>query len=147
MKIAKRKHSMNTRQIIGPALMVVGFAAAAISAEGAWRRIDYPDYTRRWPQMKGVMLGSSTEKEFKDLRAMGANLVRYQMNAGWKQFADDIAYAQFLHDASEIGVEHHGKAVEHKQDFYESGCERKSYFKLPAVKPNVLIPVIEVMLK
>ena len=71
--------------------VALAFAAmvSVMSAEGAWRRIDYPDYTRRWPQMKGVMLGSSTEKEFTDLRSMGANLVRYQMNADWKQFAGE----------------------------------------------------------
>ena len=63
------------------------------------------------------------------------------------QFADEIAYAQFLHDASEIGVERHGERSEHKQDFYESGCEGTSYLLLPAVKPSVLMPVIEVILK
>ena len=58
--------------------LALAFAAMSLATAGAdvWRRIDYPDYTRRWPQMKGVMLGSSTEKEFTDLRAMGANLVR-----------------------------------------------------------------------
>ena len=30
---------------------------------------------------------------------------------------------------------------------YKTGCEGVAYFKLPAVKPNVLIPVIEVVLK
>ena len=62
-------------------------------------------------------------------------------------FADEIAYAQFLHDASEIGVERHGERSEHKQDFYESGCEGVSYLLLPAVKPSVLVPVVEVILK
>ena len=62
-------------------------------------------------------------------------------------FADEIAYAQFLHDASEIGIERHGEDWTHKQNFYESGCETVSYLRLPAVRPDVLIPVIEVILK
>ena len=62
-------------------------------------------------------------------------------------FADDVAYAQFLHDASEIAIERHGTAMEQVQDFYRSGNEGVSYFRLPAVKPDVLIPVIEVGLK
>lgn len=62
-------------------------------------------------------------------------------------FAADVAYAQFLHDASEIALEDHGKAMEQTQDFYRSGNEGISYFRLPAVKPDVLIPVIEVILK
>jgi alpha-L-fucosidase len=61
-------------------------------------------------------------------------------------FADEIAYAQFLHDASEIGVELHGTKLSHLQNFYESGCENVSYLSLPPVKPDVLIPVIEVIL-
>ena len=62
-------------------------------------------------------------------------------------FAEDVVYAQFLHDASEIGIEHHGEDWAHKQNFYESGCEAVSYLRLPAVRPDVLIPVIEVVLK
>ncbi len=62
-------------------------------------------------------------------------------------FAADVAYAQFLHDASEITLERHGTAAEQTQEFYKSGNEGVSYFLLPAVKPDVLIPVIEVILK
>ena len=62
-------------------------------------------------------------------------------------FAEDVVYAQFLHDASEIGIERHGEDWAHKQNFYESGCEAVSYLRLPAVRPDVLVPVIEVILK
>ena len=61
--------------------------------------------------------------------------------------AKDVAYAQFLHDASEITLERHGTAAEQTQEFYKSGNEGVSYFLLPAVKPDVVIPVIEVILK
>lgn len=75
-------------------LMMAAVAACALTGIAAERRMDYPDYMRRWPQLKGVMLGSSTEKEFQDLRDMGATLVRYQMHGSWHQFTnstDDVA--------------------------------------------------------
>lgn len=62
-------------------------------------------------------------------------------------FCPEIAYAQFLHDGSEIKLELHGNDLAQKQSFYKSGCEGVSYLKLPAVKPDVRIPVIEVMLR
>ena len=62
-------------------------------------------------------------------------------------FCNEIAYAQFLHDASEIMMELHGSDFAQKQSFYKSGCEGLSYLKLPAVRPEVRIPVIELILK
>ena len=61
-------------------------------------------------------------------------------------FCGEIAYAQFLHDASEITFEMHGNDMAQKQSFYKSGCEGVSYLKLPTEKPNVHIPVIEIIL-
>ena len=71
-----------------PWLAIASTALALSSSvgEAAWRKIEYPDFVTRMPQMKGTMLGSTTEKEFNDLRDMGATLVRYQMHADWKQF-------------------------------------------------------------
>ena len=53
--------------------------------------------------------------------------------------AGKVAYSQFLHDASEL-------------PFYDSAANRcgevmNDTFVLPALKPNVLVPVIEVFLK
>lgn len=62
-------------------------------------------------------------------------------------FSDEVAYAQFLHDASEIPIERHGGRAEQKQNFYKTGCEGVAYVTLTALKPDVLISVIEVMLK
>ena len=62
-------------------------------------------------------------------------------------FGDKVAYAQLLHDASEIPLERHGVVAEQQQSFYESGCEGVSYLRLPAVRPDVLVPVIEVFFK
>ena len=68
--------------------MGAGCAALALTAAATpdWPRANYPDYMNRWPQLKGVMLGATGETEFKDLRRMGATLVRYQMANGWKNF-------------------------------------------------------------
>ena len=69
-------------------------AVCLLTGIAAERRMAYPTYMRQWPQLKGVMLGSSTEKEFQDLRDMGATLVRYQMPGPWDQFAkekDEVA--------------------------------------------------------
>ena len=43
------------------ALALWGLSFAAVADGDAWRRINYPDYVRNWPQMKGVMLGASGE--------------------------------------------------------------------------------------
>ena len=62
-------------------------------------------------------------------------------------FVNRVVCARFLHDGSEIQLETHGAQAAHVKTFYKTGCEGVSYFKLPAVNPNVLIPVLEVMLK
>lgn len=62
-------------------------------------------------------------------------------------FCKEIGYAQFLHDASEIRLEMHGNDMAQKQSFYKSGCEGVSYLKLPVVKPNIGIPVVEIILR
>jgi len=62
-------------------------------------------------------------------------------------FETRVACARFLHDGSEIQIERFGALPTHHQQFYKNGCEGVSYFKLPAVKPDVINPVIECMLK
>lgn len=39
-------------------LMTTAVAACALTGIAAERRMAYPDCMRRWPQLKGVMLGS-----------------------------------------------------------------------------------------
>ncbi len=58
-------------------------------------------------------------------------------------FANRIDYMQFLHDGSELKVQH-GWAFDHAQSG-ELGMV--DFIKLPVVKPNVEIPVIEIFLK
>lgn len=61
-----------------------------------------------------------------------------------KNLAGKIEYAQFLHDGSEI--------LYTENEIFRYGDKSEPnqgsvYFKLPAVKPNVTVPVIEVILK
>ena len=61
-------------------------------------------------------------------------------------FPEEVSFASFLHDGSEIELERHGAEVSHSQKMYRTGCEGVSYFKLPAMKPAAVQPVIEVVL-
>ncbi len=61
-----------------------------------------------------------------------------------KGLAGKVDYAQLLHDGSEI-LFHEGKA-DHFSDGQSVG-EDMVFFKLPLVKPDVTVPVIEVFLK
>ncbi|MBQ8858322.1 MAG: alpha-L-fucosidase [Clostridia bacterium] len=61
--------------------------------------------------------------------------------------ADKIAYAQFLHDGSEV-LYTVGKSSVGVGDRVGLGdAENAVFFKLPPVKPHCLVPVIEVFLK
>ncbi len=58
--------------------------------------------------------------------------------------ADKIDYAQFLHDGSEIGYD-----IGKPNHFCDGISESKNaiFLKLPGVKPDVVVPVIELFLK
>ena len=61
-----------------------------------------------------------------------------------KGLAGKVDYAQFLHDGSEVlftegGMQHFGEAVPKGDDLL--------VLELPPVKPNTLVPVIELFLK
>ena len=69
------------------------------------------------------------------------HLIDYPIKSLPITFADKVKYAQFLHDASEIKI---------KIPLGVDGFPRKDVdpsFMLPVVKPDVEIPVIEVLLK
>ena len=55
-----------------------------------------------------------------------------------------IEYVQFLHDASEIPVLRNDHIVAGTRHLIAPGNVR---FKLPVLKPDVLVPVLEVFLK
>ncbi len=58
-------------------------------------------------------------------------------------YSDKIKYAQFLHDASEIQI----SSKKSTTWLDEKGKENEIVLKLPILKPNIEIPVIELILK
>lgn len=71
------------------------------------------------------------------------HLYDYPMGYIPLEFWDKVEYAQFLHDASEIIIRQPAKR--HGQD----GEQTKNFggLKLPMIKPNIEVPVIELWLK
>ena len=67
------------------------------------------------------------------------------INLPMENIADRIDYCQFLHDGSEI-LYSVGKRHNTCGDVTAAG-ENTVYFKLPVIKPDVLVPVIEIKLK
>ena len=64
--------------------------------------------------------------------------------------ADKIEYAQFLHDASEISYRKDTLPAETEAGSYSQKTSvdpKRVHFTLPVVKPNVTVPVIELILK
>jgi alpha-L-fucosidase len=58
--------------------------------------------------------------------------------------AGKIEYAQFLHDASEVKILEHQKASDHVVAAVREGSIA---LELPVIKPNVIVPVVEIFLK
>ena len=81
---------------VAVSLAFAGLSLSGFANDDQWSRIDYPDYTLRWPQMKGAVLGSSANGEFVDLRKMGATLARYKMETDWNCLADATACNAWL---------------------------------------------------
>ena len=77
------------------------------------------------------------------LKRLYVHVCDYPMGTIPFDFADRVAYAQFLHDGSEIKVR-----AGHRFSHSQSGDLGSSdNFVLPMLKPNVEIPVIECFLK
>ena len=77
-------------------------------------------------------------------RRLYLHLPNYPMGRVGISFADKIAYAQFLHDASEIPVlDSPGELA--KESNTNSGFN--GFLGLPVVKPRVEVPVVEMFMK
>ena len=77
-----------------------------------------------------------------DTRRLYVHLLDYPLeNLRMPGYKGKIKYAQFLHDASEIRME------EPDQDLKGSSGGNDVILKLPVAKPDVVIPVIELILK
>ncbi|HBC86558.1 MAG TPA: alpha-L-fucosidase [Lentisphaeria bacterium] len=60
-----------------------------------------------------------------------------------KAFTSQVEYAQFLHDGSEVAM----KGLEEWQSAHKLGGENSLSITLPQMKPNVIVPVVELFLK
>jgi len=76
------------------------------------------------------------------MRRLYVHLVFYPMGALACSFADNVKWARFLHDGSEVQIKPLNK---HLTEHYPE--VPKHNFILPVVKPDVEMPVIEVQLK
>ena len=89
---------------------------------------------------RGTRLTQST-----DGKRLYIHLVEYPYEfLEFRGLADKIDYAQFLHDGSEVlytvgSIDHFSEARTQSDDLVA--------FKIPIVKPNTIVPVIEVFLK
>lgn len=70
------------------------------------------------------------------------HLVSYPMGILRIGFGGRVAYAQFLHDGSEVRLRE--PARRHAQN---GDSDTSAYFEVPILKPDVEIPVVEVFLK
>ena len=59
--------------------------------------------------------------------------------------AGKIEYAQFLHDGSEIIFT--DNEVKSLADSYEKDLSGTTILEIPVIKPNVIVPVVELFLK
>ena len=111
-------------------------ACTALDAYAGWMKYNSRSIygcTMAEPEFKAPTGTYLTQSE--DESRLYIHLLSYPFDAlDMDQLADKIEYAQFLHDASEIRY----KPVK------DSNAIR---FTLPVVKPNQLVPVIEVLLK
>ena len=78
------------------------------------------------------------------LRRLYLCLPNYPMGRQGIAFADRVAYAQFLHDASEIRISDFCGELQ-KDTADESGYN--GFLVLPVIKPDVEMPVVEMYLK
>lgn len=96
------------------------------------------------PQFKAPRGCRLTQSE--DGKRLYVHLIEYPFEAlELEDMADKVEYAQFLHDASELLM----MKKEKNPYFLVAGDEAKDMLvvKLPAVKPDVIVPVVELFLK
>ena len=122
-------------------------AVDALAVYGEWMKYNSRSIcgcTMAEPEFKAPNGTVMTQSE--DGKRLYIHLFSYPfINLPVENLADKIKYVQFLHDASEIQYSvgtRHGTCG----DVVSAG-EKTVYFKLPVVKPDVIVPVIEIILK
>ena len=147
---------INTVCIGGNLLMNVGptsrgnfdkRADAALAVYGEWMHVNGRSIygcTKAEPEFKTPTDCRLTQSE--DGKRLYIHLYAYPFdNMKVQGLAGKVEYAQFLHDGSEVKFT--DGTVELLSDDKQEDDETATFFYLPHVKPNSLVPVIEVFLK
>ena len=149
-------------QLIELLVHTVSFGGNLIMNVGPTARGEFDDRATdalaaygRWMQANGRAIYGCTRApaEFKApestlltynpaLNRLYVHLLSYPMGRLTVPFGDKVAFAQFLHDGSEIAVRKFSGGHGQNGDYAETHA-----FVLPIVKPRVEIPVIECRLK
>ena len=123
-------------------------AVSALEAFGKWMKYNSRSIygcTMAEPELEAPRGTLITQSE--DSKRLYVHLLSYPFNIlPMKNMADKIAYAQFLHDASEIKYKV-GKPNSMLGFVNVEFDEKTVYFNLPVVKPDQAVPVIEIFLK
>ena len=122
-------------------------AQNALEVFGEWMKYNSRSIygcTMAEPEFKAPNGTVMTQSE--DGKRLYIHLLSYPFkNLMVENLADKIEYVQFLHDASEIKYnvgERHGAVGD-----IAAANEKAVYFALPVVKPDVVVPVVEIILK
>ena len=99
---------------------LTAFALSAFTEAGAAVRCHYDDYTKRWPQLKGVTLDATDDAALDGAKKSGATLVRYAVPEGMS-----------LKDVKEFV-----KRVEKKRLYVALGCGARAAEIAKALKGN-----------
>lgn len=122
-------------------------ATSALSVFGEWMKVNGRSIygcTMAEPEFAAPAGTVLTQSE--DGKRLYIHIFSYPFeNLTMKNIGDKIEYAQFLHDASEIKYTE-GKPAWTAGDAPDA-MESVTFFRLPVVKPDVLVPVIEIFLK
>ena len=68
-------------------ICILSALALCGAAQAAESRCDYDNYTKRWPQLKGVTLTRTNSAALEEARKSGATLVRYAVTNGMPKAA------------------------------------------------------------
>ena len=122
-------------------------ATEALAVYGEWMKYNSRSIygcTMAEPEFKAPFGTVLTQSE--DGKRLYVHLLSYPfVNLPMENIAGKIEYVQFLHDGSEIQYSvgtRHGTCGD-----VSKANENTVFFKLPVVKPDVIVPVIEIILK
>ena len=148
---------INTVSIGGNLLMNVGptsrgyldyRAEAALAAYAGWMKYNSRSIygcTMAEPDLLPLCPNGCKFTQSEDGKRLYIHLFEYPFQyLELPGFAGKVDYAQFLHDGSEILFEE--KNISHFSEG-RSTADNLLVFKLPVIKPNTIVPVIEVFLK